>query len=203
MQPWLIIRKRTIHTERPPRIGEFKCQVLRLYGGCVVSATGPHGRWSRSSRLEPLLFVQVLPQLSSRGWLDPVPDPALLRKSIRAGNRTRNLWLCSQELLSLDHRGSPRPPARTHTNIIYIYIYIYIYMEETCRPPSDTSNKGRPLMRLTAVTSSDQLRARLSALLSAVTGSNLWEMLCPLYAAASSSIAERSLSLCVCVCVRV
>jgi hypothetical protein len=35
----------------------------------------------------------------------PVPDPLLFRKSGRAGNRTRNLWICSQELWSLDHRG--------------------------------------------------------------------------------------------------
>jgi hypothetical protein len=31
-----------------------------------------------------------------------VPDPLLLRKSGSAGNRTRDLWVCSQELL--DHR---------------------------------------------------------------------------------------------------
>jgi hypothetical protein len=48
--------------------------------------------------------IQVAPQLSSRGWVDPVPDP-LLRKSGSAGNRTRNLWICSQELWALDHRG--------------------------------------------------------------------------------------------------
>jgi hypothetical protein len=34
-------------------------------------------------------FIQVAPQLSSRGWVDTVPDPLLLRKSGRAGNRTR------------------------------------------------------------------------------------------------------------------
>jgi hypothetical protein len=29
--------------------------------------------------------------------VDPVPDPQLLRKSGSAGNRTRDLWICSQE----------------------------------------------------------------------------------------------------------
>jgi hypothetical protein len=29
---------------------------------------------------------QVASQVSSRGWVDPVPDPLLLRKSGRAGN---------------------------------------------------------------------------------------------------------------------
>jgi hypothetical protein len=38
---------------------------------------------------EPLLSIQVAPQLSSRGWVDPVPDPLLLQKSGSAGNRTR------------------------------------------------------------------------------------------------------------------
>jgi hypothetical protein len=43
-------------------------------------------------------FIQVASQLSSRGWMDPVPDPPLLRKSGRAGNGTRDLWICSQKL---------------------------------------------------------------------------------------------------------
>jgi hypothetical protein len=34
-------------------------------------------------------FFQVAPQLYSRGWMDPVLDPLLLRKSGSAGNRTR------------------------------------------------------------------------------------------------------------------
>jgi hypothetical protein len=37
--------------------------------------------------------------------VDAVPDPLLLRKSGNAGNRTRDLWICSQELWPLDHRG--------------------------------------------------------------------------------------------------
>jgi hypothetical protein len=51
-------------------------------------------------------FFQVAPQLSSRGWVDPDPDPPLLRKSGSAGNRTQDLWICSQKLWLLDHRGS-------------------------------------------------------------------------------------------------
>jgi hypothetical protein len=34
--------------------------------------------------------------LSSRGWVDPVPDPLLLRKSGSAGNRTRDLWVSTR-----------------------------------------------------------------------------------------------------------
>jgi hypothetical protein len=57
--------------------------------------------WSR------YFSIQVAPQLSSRGWVDPVPDPLLLRKSGIARNRTRDLWIRSQELWPLDHRGGP------------------------------------------------------------------------------------------------
>jgi hypothetical protein len=50
-------------------------------------------------------FFQIAPHLSSQGWMDPVPDPLLLRKSGSARNRTRDLWVCSQGLGTLNHRG--------------------------------------------------------------------------------------------------
>jgi hypothetical protein len=37
--------------------------------------------------------------------VDPGPHPLLLRKSGSAGNRTRELWVCSQEIWPLDHRS--------------------------------------------------------------------------------------------------
>jgi hypothetical protein len=56
--------------------------------------------------LEPLLiFIQVAPQLTSRGWVDTVPDPQLLRKSDNAVYWTRDFCICSQKLWTLDHRG--------------------------------------------------------------------------------------------------
>jgi hypothetical protein len=48
-------------------------------------------------------FFQVAPHLSSRSWVDPVPGPRLLICG-SAGNRTRDLWVCSQEHWPLDHR---------------------------------------------------------------------------------------------------
>jgi hypothetical protein len=57
------------------------------------------------SKPEPPLSFYVAPQLSSRSWVNPVPDPLLLRKSGGAGNQTRDLWICSQKLWPLDHRG--------------------------------------------------------------------------------------------------
>jgi hypothetical protein len=52
-------------------------------------------------------FFQVAPYLSLRGWVDLVPDPLLLRKSGSAENLTRDFWVCSQEVWTLDHRGGP------------------------------------------------------------------------------------------------
>jgi hypothetical protein len=57
------------------------------------------------SRREPLLFFQVAPHLSPRSWVDPIPDPLLLRKFGSAGNRTPDLTVSIQKLWLLDHRG--------------------------------------------------------------------------------------------------
>jgi hypothetical protein len=55
--------------------------------GChVVSVTDPYGRFLNRSRY---FFFQIAPQLCSRGWVDPAPDPLLFRKSGSAGNRKR------------------------------------------------------------------------------------------------------------------
>jgi hypothetical protein len=67
-------------------------------GCCVVSATDPPGRSLGFLDRSRYYFFQVALQLSSQGWVNPVPDPLLLRKSGSSGNRTQDLWICSQEL---------------------------------------------------------------------------------------------------------
>jgi hypothetical protein len=58
--------------------------------GChVVSVTDPHGRILGFINRSRYIFFQVVPQLYSRGSVDPVPDQLLLRKSGSAGNGTR------------------------------------------------------------------------------------------------------------------
>jgi hypothetical protein len=65
-------------------------------GGCrAVSTTDPYGRILGLLDRSRYFFFQVAPQLYSRGWVDPVPDPLFLRKSDSAGNRTRDLWIYS------------------------------------------------------------------------------------------------------------
>jgi hypothetical protein len=55
----------------------------------VVSATNPHGRIPGFLDQSRYFSFQIVPQLYSWGWVDPVPDPLLLRKSGSARNRTQ------------------------------------------------------------------------------------------------------------------
>jgi hypothetical protein len=82
-------------------------------------------RGQRNGSPRPLISVfypwsryfsfQVALHLYPRWWVYPVPDPMLLRKHGSAWNRTRGLWICSQELWPLDHRSGP-PSISTHIN---------------------------------------------------------------------------------------
>jgi hypothetical protein len=76
-------------------------------GRCVVSATNSYDRILGFLDRSRYFSFQVTPQLYSRGWVDPVPDSLLLRKSGRAGNRTgisgslaRNSDLWTTEVVS-------------------------------------------------------------------------------------------------------
>jgi hypothetical protein len=55
----------------------------------VVRATDPYGRILGFLDRSRYFFVQLAPQLYSRGWEDSVPDTLLLRNSGNAGNPTR------------------------------------------------------------------------------------------------------------------
>jgi hypothetical protein len=69
-------------------------------GCCMVSTTHPYGRILGFPGWSPYYFSQVTPQLYSRGSVDPVPDPLLLRKSGSAGNRT---WTSGSVARNSDH----------------------------------------------------------------------------------------------------
>jgi hypothetical protein len=64
-------------------------------GCCEVSTTNSYGRILGFIDRSRYFFFQVAFQLYSRGWVDPFPDPLLLIKSGSAGNRTRDIWICS------------------------------------------------------------------------------------------------------------
>jgi hypothetical protein len=83
-----LVRERTISSERPPLVNEVSAKFVDRR--CrVVSATDPYGRILGFLDRSRYFFFQAAPQLYSRGWVDPVPDPLLLRKSGIVGNRTR------------------------------------------------------------------------------------------------------------------
>jgi hypothetical protein len=71
------VREWTKSTERPPLVGEVSANFcgLRVPRGQRDRSLRPYFPFSRP---EPLLFFQVAPQLYSRGWVDPFPDPLLL-----------------------------------------------------------------------------------------------------------------------------
>jgi hypothetical protein len=100
-----LVHERPIPTEGPQLVGELSANFLGIEGVAWSAQRIPTviilGFLDRSRYFS----FQVAPQLSSRGWVDPVTDPLLLRKSGSGGNRTRDLWICSQKLWPLDHRG--------------------------------------------------------------------------------------------------
>jgi hypothetical protein len=55
----------------------------------VVSVTDPYCRIHGFLDWSLYFFFQVVSKLYSRSWVEPVPDPLLLRKSGSARNRTR------------------------------------------------------------------------------------------------------------------
>jgi hypothetical protein len=94
------VRERTIPTERPSLEGEVSAN--------FCGETVPRGK--RDGRILGFLdrnsyFSFLAPQLYSRGWVDSVPDPLLLRKSGSAGIRILISGICRQELWPLHHRG--------------------------------------------------------------------------------------------------
>jgi hypothetical protein len=99
------VRKRTIPTERPSLVGEVSANFLPIEGVAWSVQRIPTavnlGFLDRSRYFS----IQVAPQLSSRGWVNPVPDPLLLRIFDSSGNRTWDLWICRQDRWPLDHRG--------------------------------------------------------------------------------------------------
>jgi hypothetical protein len=63
--------------------------------------------------------------------VDPVPDHLLLRKSGRAGNRTRDLWLCR-----LDHRRSKPNYYKVKNKAIPVTVFVG-------KPEAETTKKTK------------------------------------------------------------
>jgi hypothetical protein len=61
--------------------------------------------------------------------VDPVPDPLFLRKSGSAGNRPRELWICSQELWPLDHRGGRNLSYAKSKHLVRFQVFMTVTMK--------------------------------------------------------------------------
>jgi hypothetical protein len=95
--PWLLGRRRTISTERPPMVCEFHCQILWI-GLSRSQRGGTHTADLSFLDRNRYSFFKVAPHLCPRGRMDPVSDPLLLIICGSAGNRNRDLWVCRHEL---------------------------------------------------------------------------------------------------------
>jgi hypothetical protein len=104
----------------------FKCRLSEKLvstfadRGChVVSVTDPYGHILGFLDWSLYLFFQVAPQFYSRGWVDPVPDPLLLRKSGSIGNQT---WTSGSVARNSVHQT---------TEVVHIYIKHYCTHNQT------------------------------------------------------------------------
>ena len=71
--------------------------------------------------------------------MGPVPDPLLLRKSGSAGNRTRDLCICSQKLWPLDHRGGHYAYAITKYHYTNMLLWVSPFRLPNCLRMAQTA----------------------------------------------------------------
>jgi hypothetical protein len=91
----------------------------------VVSVTDPYDRILGFLDRSRYFLFQVAPQLYSRGRIDPVPDPLLLRKSGNAGNRTRTSGSVAR---NSDHRGGRSIFSYGKALLLLLLLLLYIYI---------------------------------------------------------------------------
>jgi hypothetical protein len=80
------VRECTVPKERQPR---SYCQLFADKGCRVVSATDSYGHILGLLDRSLYFSFKVSSHLYWRGWVNPIPDPLLVRKSDSTGNRTQ------------------------------------------------------------------------------------------------------------------
>jgi hypothetical protein len=116
------VHEQTIPTEQPPLFGEASANLC----GWMVPRDQCEGTlwpYSRLSRPKLLLFFQVAPQLYLQGWVHPVPDPLLLRKSGSAGNWT---WASGSVARNSDHQTTEVVETDDVKVILYYFILVWL-----------------------------------------------------------------------------
>jgi hypothetical protein len=107
--PWILVRKRTLPTEWLSLVSEVRpnfCGYRSVAWSVLMISTAVNLGFLDRCRY---FSIQVAPQLSSRGWVDPVPDPLLLRKCGSVRNRTWDIWVSKQ---NSDHFTTETVPSR-------------------------------------------------------------------------------------------
>jgi hypothetical protein len=89
-------------------------------GRNVVTVADPYSRILIFLDRSRYFFLQVASQLYSRGWVDPIPDPLLLRKSGSARNHRKPTTLF---LFSKTYDSQHTLPSRNEINFINVIIW--------------------------------------------------------------------------------
>jgi hypothetical protein len=127
-----LVHERTIPTELPPFFGEVSANFYGVLRGQRNRSLRPYSRFLDRNRY---YFFQVAPQLYSRGWVDPVPDPLLLRKSGSAGNSTRTSG-------SVAGNSQRRPISNTCVLLSIQFANYDMYLRCACLNPWADSRSG-------------------------------------------------------------
>jgi hypothetical protein len=118
--PW---PQSTSETEPPPFVSEVSAKLFADSRCQVVSVTNPYSHILGFLDRSRYYFFQVAPQLYSRGWVDPIPDPLLKLNNKRKETITGLVeirWNCTYGLFSawsiarVFRRDSP--PTRNRRN---------------------------------------------------------------------------------------
>jgi hypothetical protein len=133
--------ERTIPTERPPLVGEVSAN---LCGQRVPRGKryGSLRSYSWFSRPEPLLFLSSSSSIALTRLSGPRFRHTIFQKIWQSRETNPDLWICSQELWPLDHRGDPMI-----INILknyYIYTHIYRWDERIVLNSCNPSGRTRP-----------------------------------------------------------
>jgi hypothetical protein len=104
------VSERTIPTKRPPLVCEVGANSVPL--GQRDSSLRSYSRFSRP---EPLLFLSSSSSVVLKKLSGPRSKPTTSQKIWQRRESNPDLWICSQELWPLDHRGGRLFPSNELT----------------------------------------------------------------------------------------
>jgi hypothetical protein len=100
------VRERTIPTERPPLVGEVRANFLRIKGATWSAWRIPTAVISVFLTGTATFYFKWLLSCSHEAEWIPFQTHCFSESLVAPGIKP-DLWICSQELWPLDHRGGP------------------------------------------------------------------------------------------------